>query len=180
MNFRFATVAAALLVSASSVAALAQMPSDNDTWKARCSVLAAQAADLSHITPSVEALTRGVAGSKFQTFGFDREAAGQHQVACTMFYLAAIANQAGHDASAAKDAQLLANLEIKTTHGQPPSFSEGITRTKVKAIEITHPALTLSDEEKIVSAATTIPFTSASASVKSVALTNGGSPRLKH
>lgn len=178
MNFRLASVAAALLVSASSVAAHAQMPADNDTWKARCSVLAAQAADLNHITPSVAALTKGVSGSKFQTFGFDRQAAGQHQVACTMFYLAAIANQAGNNASAAKDAQLLANLEVKATRGQEPSFTENLTRTKVKAIEITHPALTLSDEEKIVLAATTIPFTSASASVKPVALTT--SAHLKH
>ena len=175
MNFRFATVAAALLISASSVAAHAQMPADNDSWKARCSTLAAQAADLNHLTPSIAALTRGVAGSKFQTFGFDRQAAGQHQVACTMFYLAAIANQAGHDNSAAHDAQVLASLEIKTAHGQEASFTESLTRTKIKAIEITHPALTLADEEKIVVAATTIPFTTAS--VKPVTMT--GAAHLK-
>src|SRR5579875_2255224 len=142
-----ASSAAALLLTAGVARAHAQMPSDNDTWKARCSTLAAQAADLNHLSPSVSALTRGVAGSKFQTFAFDRQAAGQHQVACTLFFLAAIANQTGSgakaDTSAAQDSLLMANLELKGMKGQSASFSESFARTRIKAVEITRPALTV-------------------------------------
>ena len=178
IRLRFAS-AAAVLLTASAAAAHAQMPRDNDAWKSRCAVLASQTADLNHLSPAVAELTRGVPGSKFQTFGFDRQAAGEHNVACTLFYLAAIANQASKDASAAKDAQLLANLEVKAMKGQQPSFTENLSRTKIKAYEITRPALTLTDEEKVLLAATTIPYTGGSSSVKPLTMTASNKATLK-
>lgn len=159
----FASIAAALVLSAASTAAHAQMPVDNDTWRARCTALSDFTADLSHLTPGVMAMTRGVEGSKFQTFAFDRQAAGQHNVACALFFLAAIANQSARDEVGARDAALMAVLEVKGMRNQSVSFSESLTRTKVKAIEIRRPVLTIPDEEKIMLAATTIPFVRATA-----------------
>lgn len=179
-RLRIATVSAALIVSAA--AAHAQMPTDNDTWKARCKSLSSMAGDLNHLTPSTASLTRGLPGAKFQTFAFDRQAAGQHNVACAMFYMAAIASQAGNggkaDPSAAHDALVLANLEVKAMHNEPASFTENLVRTKAKAIEIARPSLTIDDEEKVVLATTTVPF-STTASTRPVSFNPALAPRLK-
>jgi hypothetical protein len=163
IRFRFAAAFVALFCLSAGMALHAQMPTDNDTWKARCNALAS-VSDITHPTPQIVALTRGVAGSKFRTFGFDRDAAGQHKVACTLFFLGAVADQAGNggkqDSSSAEDNATLARLQIKAMHGESPTFSERITVAKVKALEVTRPALTQADEENVMNAATTIPFTS--------------------
>jgi hypothetical protein len=169
----FLTAAATLLLA--STALHAQMPVDNDTWKARCGAVASMA-NLDHLSPQVVALTKGVDGPKFTTFAFDRQAAGQHNVACTLFYLGAIANAAKADASEAKDAATMAALEIKAIHNQEPSWSESMVRVKVKAKEITRPALSLADEQAVMAAATTIPFTSAS--IKPVSMQQNQRPAL--
>jgi hypothetical protein len=175
---------AVLLLAAGAARARAQMPTDNDTWKARCASLASQASDLNHLPATATAMTRGVAGSKFQTFAFDRQAAGQHQVACTLFFLAAVANQTGAgakaDGSAAQDSLLMANLEIKGMKGQSASFSEGFSRARIKAVEISRPSLTVADEEKIVLAATTIPFNTASASPRPVSFNKSQPAHMNH
>lgn len=161
IRFRFAVVAAALFCLLGGISAHAQMPTDNDTWKARCSALASLN-DLNHPTPQLVALTRGIPGAKFVTFGFDRDAAGQHNVACTLFFLGAIAEQAGNgaapNASVAQDDLVLADLQVKTLHNQSATFSERFTSMKAKAMQIMQPALTETDEENVMNAATTIPF----------------------
>lgn len=179
IRIRFAAATAALLLAATAARAHAQMPTDNDTWKARCSALTSEASDLNHLSPAVLSLTRGVQASKFQTFAFDRQAAGQHQVACTLFFMAAIAN-AHADASAAQDSLLMANLELKGMRGQSASFSEGFARTRIKAVELTRPSLTLDDEQKVVLAATTIPFNTASVSPRPVSFNKARPTTLKH
>jgi hypothetical protein len=158
---RFALVSTAVLLAlCASAAAHAQMPTDNDAWKARCNALAATT-DLGHLTAEARALTHSVPASKFTTFAFDRSAAGQPAVACTMFYLGAIAAQASSDASTAHDNAVLAGIEIKAAHHQDTTFSESLTRMKAKAYEIPKPALTVDDEEKVLLAATTIPYLTA-------------------
>lgn len=166
IRFRYAAIAAALFCLLGGMAAHAQMPTDNDTWKARCSALASLS-DLSHPTPQLVALTRGIPGAKFVTFGFDRDAAGQHNVACTLFFLGAIAEQAGNHAalnpSVAQDDLVLADVQVKTIHDQSVPFSERFTVMKAKAMQIMQPALTENDEESVMDAATTIPFSSLAA-----------------
>jgi len=161
---RLATVSAAILLATASAALHAQMPTDNDAWKGGCNTL--RSVDLSHLSPASIAMTRGVPASKFVTFGFDRDAAGQHQVACTLFYLGAIAAQAGNGAKAdttasAHDVAVLAQLQVKAMSHQEPSFAESMTRMKMKAYEIKQPALTVAEEERVLNAATTIQFTAA-------------------
>lgn len=156
---RFVLASAAVL-ALSSLAAHAQMPTDNDAWKARCAMLSSL--DHNGVLPaSLVSLTHGVSGAKFTTFGFDRDAAGEHNVACTFFYLGAVAEQAAHHDSAAQNDAVLGRLQVKQMKGQSATISESFARMKAKAAEITHPALTEADEQHVMDAATTIPFTAA-------------------
>jgi hypothetical protein len=156
-RIHFLSAAATLLLSSVAATLHAQMPVDNDTWKARCGAVASMA-DIDHLNPQVVSLTHGVDGAKFTTFAFDRQAAGQHNVACTLFYLGAIANAGKGNTSDAKDAAVMASLEVKALHNQEPSWTESMIRVNVMA------------------AATTIPFTTAS--IKPVNLQANQQPRL--
>lgn len=143
---------AALALTASAAASYAQMPTDNDAWRNRCAALA-NVSDPGHAA-SAKALTHGVSADKYISFAMDRSNANQPAVACTLFRLGAIA---ASDASTAQDSNALAAIEVKTARHQDTSFSEGILRMKAKAREIRKPALTVSEEEAMMAAATTIP-----------------------
>jgi hypothetical protein len=141
-----------------------QIPKDNEVWKMRCNLLASQDQAIQNgtVPAPLVAATRGVPGAKFNTFGFDRSGMNQHYVACTMFYLAAIADRAGNggkvDASASHDALVLAELDVKDAHGQDLTFSEKFKRTSGKATELTTPSLTSAELMAVIDAASTMPL----------------------
>jgi hypothetical protein len=131
-----------LLLSGMALRAFAQEPTDNDLWKSRCSALAAsaKAIDDGSAPPALLETTKGVAGAKFAAVAQERGDAGQHYIACTLYYTAAIAEYQGSggkvEPSKAHTFVALAAIELKRATGQPLTFKEkmGHTSHDVKAI----------------------------------------------
>ena len=74
------------------------MPTDNNVWKQRCTMLNTLAAkiDSGHAPEVLVTGTRGIPSLQFASFAFDRSRATEHNVACTMFFMAAISERAGN------------------------------------------------------------------------------------
>lgn len=161
-GLRIAAAAMALLLG--SAAAHAQLPTDNDAWRARCNTLrVAEAQSQSgKLSPELVAATRGVAGSKFLAFAFDRGSSGEHNVACVMYLMAAIADRNGNggkvDVSAAQDAELLAGVELKEMKGEKLTFSERVKVMETKVGQLASSALTPKDADAVLVAASTVPI----------------------
>lgn len=154
-----------LLLAAGSVTALhAQLPSDNAVWKTRCGVLTSAAPSIEKgATPAaLVTATRGVAGAKFFRLAVDRSQEGQHQVACALFYLAAVADRAGNggstDTSAAGIASTLAAAEIKESQGQSLSFAERMAWARTKVSLVSGAGLTSVETQAVIVASTTMPL----------------------
>jgi len=116
----------------------AQMPTDNDAWKARCTALSASATAIDHGSAPPELLqtTRGISGDKFAAVAHERSGAGQHYIACTLYYTAAMAYHMGNggkiDVSKGHTEVVLAGAEMKQATGQPLTFGEKMDRTTGK------------------------------------------------
>ncbi len=165
MPTRFLRSLATLAVAAGTVvAAHAQLPVDNPVWKTRCNLLAASAADINKgATPaSLVAATRGVGGAKFLSLAAEASNDGNHTVACTLFYLSAIADRAGNggktDASAADTASTLAASEVKLLHGGSLSMSDHMTWTGLKFTLMRASAVTSNEAIAALDAAQTMPL----------------------
>jgi hypothetical protein len=147
-------------------ASMAQLPTDNDGWKARCNTLGAAdgAIQGGTISPSLVSATRGVDGAKFMTFGWDRAAAGEHNVACTMFYMAAIAGRVGNGGKQnfeeAHNAQMMGLAEYKLAHRQKLTMREHFKRSETKSSQLAAKPLTAGDSDAVLRAATTMPVSS--------------------
>lgn len=87
-----------LLFAPLAVRAHAQLPVDSDTWKARCLYLNTNAAaiDKGSATPELLAITHGITADKFAAVAHERSNAGQHYIACTLYYAAAMADHMGN------------------------------------------------------------------------------------
>jgi hypothetical protein len=113
----------------------AQAPTDNDAWKSRCLALSANADSIDKGSASTELQqgTKGIAGAKFAAVAHERGGAGQHYVACTLYYTAAIAERMGNegkpDPSRAHADTILAGIELKRISGKPLSFKEKMNHT---------------------------------------------------
>jgi hypothetical protein len=121
-----------LILASACLRAYAQEPIDNDTWKQRCTTLAASAdaIDKGSAPAALLLTTRGIAGSKFAAIAHERGNAGQHYIACTLYYTAAIAEYQGNDgkvdpAKAHGDAAQGA-IELKLATGQVLTFKEKV------------------------------------------------------
>jgi len=116
----------------------AQMPTDNDAWKARCTALSASATAIDHGSAPPELLqtTRAISGDKFAAVAHERSGAGQHYIACTLYYTAAMAYHMGNggkiDVSKGHTEVVLAGAEMKQATGQPLTFGEKMDRTTGK------------------------------------------------
>lgn len=155
---RFATLAAAAFVLTTT--AYAQYPKDNNVYKMRCDLLAGQdSAIQSGSIPAVLAgASKGIPAAQIVTFAVDREKDGDHQVACVLFYMAAIASRAANQADDAKTYSVFAHTEYVKSTGGSPSFGEKLTRGKVEAAEIRKPALTSAQLTAIVDALNVMPI----------------------
>jgi hypothetical protein len=155
---RLATLAAAALALAT--AAHAQYPKDNAVYKMRCDLLASQDAAIQ--TGTIPAIllptTKGIPAAQIVTFAVDREKDSDHQVACVLFYMAAIASRAANQSDDAKTYGLFAHTEFVKSTGGSPSFGEKMTRAKVEAAEIRKPALTSAQLTAILDALSTMPI----------------------
>jgi hypothetical protein len=159
---------AAFLLMAGGAAARAQMPTDNDAWKARCDTLRnADPTGRGNVPAWLRQAPKGIPGPQFTTFGWDRLRATQPYVACTFFYLGAIADHNAPRTHAnhvhAHESAVMGRIAAQTGHHQQVSVREGLTRAHAEAAEIPKPPLTIPEEEAIVAAASTMPLTPAEA-----------------
>jgi len=156
-----------LLVVGLSTVAHAQLPQNNEAWKTRCNLLAASASAIENGNPPAVLLraTRGLSSHPFYVLAVDRAQADQHYVACTLFYMAAIAARAGNggkpDPSAASDYAVLASAELKDTRGESLTMTERFKRIEIKASALTGKSLTSTPTETsaVIDASTTMPLT---------------------
>jgi hypothetical protein len=139
--------------------ATAQMPSDDDTWKARCNALSANATAIDKGSASQALLqtTRGIAGDKFEAVAHERAGAGQHYIACTLYFTGAMAQHMGNggkiDAGRAHTDVVLAGAELKRATGQSLSFAEKMDSagSKMPSVKKT-PPLTPADVSAVLGA----------------------------
>jgi hypothetical protein len=131
--------------------AYAQEPLDNETWKQRCTALnaSATAIDSGAAPAALLQTTKGIAGAKFAAVAHERGSAGQHYIACTLYYTAAIAEYAGTggkvEPSKAHTFAGLAAIELKRATGQPLTFKEKMGNTSHDMKAITGGSLTPAD-----------------------------------
>jgi hypothetical protein len=137
-QYRFFYCLTLLLLAGLGVRLHAQEPMDNDVWKSRCLSLGAQAdaIDKGSAPPELLQSTHGVPGAKFAAVGYERGNAGQHYIACTMYYTAALAEHQGNggkiDPGRAHTDIVLAGAEAKRASGLPLSFKEKMDRASGK------------------------------------------------
>ena len=156
----------ALLLSASA-AMRAQLPVNDLAWKDRCELLAASANAIQSATPpaALASLMHGVPARGFFVLAVDRAQAGQHFVACTMYYLAALADRAGNGGMRDPNPLMAVNYatiggsEDKLAHGHHLNMHEHVTRVKMKVEEMTGKPLSLTPPETtaVLDASTTMP-----------------------
>jgi hypothetical protein len=138
LQHRFFYCLTLLLLTSLGVRLYAQEPMDNDVWKSRCLALGAQAdaIDKGSAPPELLQSTHGVPGAKFAAVGYERGVAGQHYIACTMYYTAALAEHQGNggkiDPGRAHTDIVLAGAEAKRASGLPLTFKEKMDRASGK------------------------------------------------
>jgi hypothetical protein len=138
MKTFFGPLLALSLLIVLAASARAQEPVDSDVWKARCLALNAAAAAIDKGFPSQALLdtTKGIPGSKFAAVAHERSLAGQHYIACTMYYTAAIAERQGNggkiDLSKTHADVFLGAVELKKSTGQALTFKEKMEGTSDK------------------------------------------------
>jgi hypothetical protein len=126
------------LLSVLAARVYAQEPVDNDTWKSRCLQLSSQsdAIDKGSAPPELLQTTHGVAGSKFAAVASERGNAGQHYIACTLYFTAALAEHQGNggkvEPGRAHTDIVLGGAEAKRAAGLPLSFKEKMDRASGK------------------------------------------------
>lgn len=160
---RLVCLAALPFCAAAALPAHSQMPTDNDAWKHRCEVLRDADPNGRGTVPAWLTKAPGtVPGPRWTTFGWDRSRANQPYVACTFFYLGAIADHnrnKGHaDHVHAHESAVMGRIEDKLARHEDVTTREKLTRTHAEAAEIPKPALTIPEEEAMVTAATTMPL----------------------
>jgi hypothetical protein len=145
------------VVSVSGHAA-AQMPTDNDTWKARCTALSGNASAIDHgsAPPALLQTTKGISGDKFAAVAHERAGAGQHYIACTLYYTAAMAYHMGNggkiDVSKGHSDAVLGGTELKLATGQSLTFGEKMDRTSGKLPSMKKEQLTPADVASVFAA----------------------------
>lgn len=131
--------------------AFAQEPTDSDVWKSRCLSLGAHAdaIDKGSAPPELLQSTHGIPGAKFAAVGYERGNAGQHYIACTLYYTAALAEHMGNggkvDPGRAHTDVVLAGAEAKRAAGLPLTFKEKMDRASGKLIPTGKNSLTPAD-----------------------------------
>jgi hypothetical protein len=162
--FRFRLILSAAVVLLLSVPALrAQLPTDSMVWKARCDFLSKLDSQLQTgtVPPMLVAATRGVAGQSYTTFGWDRLRDGDPNVACTLFYMALIADRSGNGGKPAafitRNAGILAHDESSPVRSQL-TVAQRVKRSEIKLHQMRVPALTSAQLQAVLDAATTMPI----------------------
>ncbi len=146
------------LLACLSLRAFAQEPTDSDAWKSRCLSLGAHAdaIDKGSAPPELLQSTHGIPGAKFAAVGYERGNAGQHYIACTMYYTAALAEHMGNggkvDPGRAHTDVVLAGAEAKRATGLPLTFKEKMDRASGKLIPTGKNGLTPADLSTVYSA----------------------------
>jgi hypothetical protein len=158
-------LALSLLLSVSA-ALHAQLPTDSNAWKSRCNLLQANSAKIVDGTApaTLVSATRGVPGYDYFVLAVNRAQAGQHYAACTMYYLAAIAEHAGNggktDTVASSNYAVVGGSEWKLAQHHHLRMHEHVVRVKLKVEELTGKPLSLTPPQTsaVLDAASTTPI----------------------
>jgi len=158
---------AAILLFAIVASLHAQLPNDNEAWKSRCNLLTSQSAIIQsgNLPAPLISATHGVPADDFFVLAVNRAQAGQHSTACTMYFLAAIAERVGNgarpDPLTAANYAIIGGSEWKLARHQHLRMKEHVTRVKLKVEEITgKESLTLTPDQTMaaLTAAGTMPL----------------------
>jgi hypothetical protein len=163
--FAFRLLAAAVLLTAA--AAHAQLPTDSQPWKDRCNLMSSEAAAIrtGRVPTMFTSATRGVPSHSFLVLAVNRAQNGQHYLACTLYYMAAVADRAGNgsapNAEQAFDEAIIGGSELKLAHHRHLNMTEHEKRIKFKVEEMTGAPLSLTPDQTqaAVDAASTMPLT---------------------
>jgi hypothetical protein len=144
----------------------AQLPTNSGVWKDRCNLLASNSGAIQNgqIPPALAAMTHGVAARGYFVLAVDRAQAKQHYVACTMYYLAAIAERQGNGAKpdllASTNDAVVGGSELKLARGHHLNMHEHVTRVRMKVEEMRGQPLALSPPQTtaVLDASTTMPI----------------------
>jgi hypothetical protein len=137
-------------------------------WKDRCNLLANYSTQIQNgqISPALASMTRGVPARGYLVLAVDRAQAKQHYVACTMYYLAAIAERQGNggvqaDPLTSTKYAVIGGSELKLARGRHLNMHEHMVRVKMKMDEATGQPLTLTPPQTtaVLDASTTMPIT---------------------
>jgi len=172
LSLKLRRIASLAILFGAAAAISAQLPIDTQVWKDRCNLLAASSSAIqTGATPApLLAATRGVPARGFFILAVNRAQAGDHYVACTMYYLAAISERQGNggfksDPLAVTNDAIVGGSELKLAHHQHLRMKEHEVRIKLKVEEITGKPLVLTPPETsaVLDAAGTTPITVPSA-----------------
>jgi hypothetical protein len=148
-------------------AAQAQLPTDSTTYANRCAQFAGNSGQIEagNIAPKFISVTRGVPSHSFFVLAVDRAQHGQHDVACVMYYMAAIADSRGNGASSnalqSREEAIIGRSESKLAHHHHLDALEHEKRVKYKVEEMTgSKALSLPPDQTqaAIDAASTMPL----------------------
>jgi len=152
----------ALVLAFTALCAPAQMPTDNLMWKSRCDALHKAGVSNNGAAPVWLLNAPGtVPGPQWTEFGWDRERAGQHAVACVFFYLGAIADHKMQQTHANRihsiESARMGVIAYDTVHGIKPPARYLITKAHAELAEIPKPSLTAAAEQAMMDTAGVVP-----------------------
>ncbi len=129
LNRFSAPLCALVAASALSITSHAQALNDSPTWTRTCSQLSAMSKDIDngHADIAIVRALSSVSGTTLASVAHERSAAGQHQVACALYYSAAIAEHAnGLNGTKAHTDVMMGAVEVKRANGQKLGFMDRI------------------------------------------------------
>ena len=107
--------------------------------------------------------THSLPSIQFATFGFDRSRATNHNVACAMFFMAAIAERAGNGTGGgnprtAHNLLVVAQSEVMLAQGHKPTMKQHVKRGEEEAKQVSAKPLTGEESAAIINAVGTLPL----------------------
>lgn len=160
------STAALFLALTAATSLRAQLPIDSNVWKERCTLLSNNADKIQNGTaPAVMvSATRGIPGPEFYTMAVNRAEDQDHYVACTFYYMAALAERNGNggkrDDKIVQADAILAASELRMAQHQHLTMAQHVKRFEMKATTLAS-TLTLDQQQShaVLVAGTTFPIT---------------------
>jgi hypothetical protein len=161
-------IAGVAVLLGAATAASAQLPKDSEVWKDRCNLMTASATAIQNGNPPAQlvAATKGISSRGFLVMAINRGQDGDHYVACTMYYMASMAEHSGNggakpDPLMATNYAVVAGSEERLARHLHLHMHQHVVRMKLKVEEMTGQPMTTSPEvtQAVLDAAGTAPIT---------------------